>query len=134
MTKIFVYGTLRKGGKGRSFEGEFLGTDRITGKLYDLGWYPGVREVRGIFDPAGPAIVGEIYEISEETFRSLDEYEGCGSDPTFPDTGLYYRKQVVTENNVPVWVYIYSQDIPNDCRIVSGDWFQPSKEESLQCA
>ncbi len=133
MSKIFVYGTLRKGGQGRSFEGEFLGQDRITGNLYDLGWYPGVREVRGIFDPTKPAIVGEVYEVSEETFMSLDVYEGCGKDPTYPNTGLYYRKQVLTENNVPVWVYIYSQEIPEDCRILSGDWFN-AKEETAKCA
>ena len=129
MTKIFVYGTLRKGGK--NFKGASLGEDRIVGKLYRLSWFPGVRDVRALFNEEGPYIIGEVYEISEETFEQLDDYEGCSQDPTLENSGFYYRKQVQTENGEIAWVYIHSQEIPENLRIYSGDWLEQGEKKCV---
>jgi len=120
MNRIFVYGSLRKG--GRPFDGEFVGDDRVTGDLYSLGWYPGARNVRALFNPALPAIVGEVYDVSDDVFKNLDEYEGCSYEPFLENTGLFHRKQVMTEGERVAWIYIYSGQPDGSNLVKSGDW------------
>lgn len=128
---IFVYGTLRRDCGGVKIQGEYRGCDVISGTLYDLGWYPGVRDVPNDFvthfwDNEGN-VLGEVYEIDDEELARLDMYEGCGPNPELVDSGLYYRKQTRTFRGLTVWVYVYSDAPSADDRIHNGDWFWHSK-------
>jgi gamma-glutamylcyclotransferase (GGCT)/AIG2-like uncharacterized protein YtfP len=70
---IFVYGTLRQGEErdiNRLLPApRWVGHARVPGVLYHLGAYPG-----GVLGAPG-WIKGEVYEISTELERQLDEIE-----------------------------------------------------------
>jgi len=97
MDKVFVYGTLKTGGairgldgqKGAKLVGDAVTTDARY-SLFDLGSFPAVG-LKG-----DNKIKGEVWEVDEEVFASLDRIEG------YPD--FYDRKQVST-NKGKVWMY-----------------------------
>lgn len=116
--RLFVYGTLRpSGSNSRALEGraQHLGTTRIAGRLYGLGWFPGIKLV-GSGDPAPTDMVeGDLFEITDDGLpSSLDSYEGYPS--------LYDRQVVPTEDGRDAWVYTYNGDVSEDRRIESGVW------------
>lgn len=99
MIRVFVYGTLMKGG---CYHREFLGGLKYLGKaviydyaLYDLGSYPGVVE------EIGERVQGEIYGVDWKTLRKLDALEDNGS--------LYNRKRVrvLLEDGTFTRAYVY---------------------------
>lgn len=118
--KVFVYGTLRQGFGAHSMfmEGdtEFVRSDRISGTMYALGGFPGIRLGDATtFDTEGPKVVGEVYTLqNEEVAKRLDRYEG------YPN--LYGRKQVETESGELAWVYEINREQLPERIIVSGDW------------
>jgi gamma-glutamylcyclotransferase (GGCT)/AIG2-like uncharacterized protein YtfP len=70
---VFVYGTLRKG-QERDINRLrpapiFIGNSQINGTLYNLGSYPGVRL------GGAQGVQGEVYQITPELERQLDEIE-----------------------------------------------------------
>jgi gamma-glutamylcyclotransferase (GGCT)/AIG2-like uncharacterized protein YtfP len=77
---LFVYGTLRKGdARAHRLLGaaRFVSKGTVSGRLYDLGDYPGLRKT-----PRGGARVGgEVYELAgpdpERRLAILDRYEGA---------------------------------------------------------
>lgn len=85
---VFVYGTLRRG-EQRDINllqptPLFIGYGQIHGVLYHLGAYPGVRL-------GGRQLVhGEVYQISLELARQLDEIEEVWPQ----QTGEYTRQAV----------------------------------------
>ena len=85
-TKIFVYGTLKKGFHNHGFlkSATYIG-DAWTKKEYTLltDHYNGLPYV--IREPSYP-IQGELYEVDEFTFMTIDNLEG---HPHF-----YYRELV----------------------------------------
>lgn len=98
MEQVFVYGTLKKGhGNFRLLEGsKYLG-DHSTEPLYfmlSFGGFPGV------YMGGDTAIHGEVYEVSDAVFGTLDRLEGY---PSF-----YNRIQIDTEYG-DAWMYF----IPN---------------------
>lgn len=108
MHKLFVYGTLKRGGRlhhhitaGNS---KFLCQDSIPKcSLYKVQWYPGVKE--------GDAVVrGEVYEI--DTLDVMDEVEGEGS--------LFKREIRRTEQGHDAWIYMYLGEVDPAQRIPSG--------------
>jgi len=77
-TKVFVYGTLKKGfGANRILgsDAKFLGR-AVTGKGYrllDIGAFPALQN-------RGDSVVhGELYEVSSNQIIHLDRYEGVPS-------------------------------------------------------
>lgn len=117
---LFVYGTLRTG-QGQSlatFQGgaRLVDKDRINGKIYNMGWYPGLVEPQsGVFKPKDPAVVGEVFALPNAWLgKQLDQYEG------FPN--LYNRCVVTTEQGYDVWVYTYNHAVAESFLIPSGDW------------
>lgn len=118
--KVFVYGTLRQGfGAYSMFMAngtKFVGSDRISGTMYSLGGFPGVKLGDATsFDTEGAKVLGEVYEIEDDTVPArLDRYEG------YPN--LYGRKQVRTENGELAWVYEINPEQSPDRIIASGDW------------
>ncbi len=116
---LFAYGTLRPGLAPPEIASVvaklgLLGEGFVSGKLYDLGEYPGA-----VIDPASAWIIyGIVYELPEaaEILRILDAYEG-------PE---YVRiEQLVTLTAgrvVSCWVYDF-QGRPSEERFIeSGRW------------
>ena len=99
MIRVFVYGTLMRGGcYHKEFLGihKFLGRGLITGyALYNLGGYPGVIPERG------EQVKGEIFGIDRKTLRRIDVLEDKGS--------LYDRKRipVLNEDGKTTRAYVY---------------------------
>ena len=93
---VFVYGTLRSG-EARDINRLHplplvLGIGSIAGQLYDLGSYPGVR-----LGGAG-RVAGEVYAISAELERRLDEIEEVWPKPS----GEYVKQEVEVRLNTPL--------------------------------
>ncbi len=120
MERIFVYGTLRRGDcrdLGVRYAGAtFISAGWISGELFNLGEYPGVR-LGGT-----ERVVGEVFEVSEVTLLQLDAMEGdeytrVPVSVNTPDgeVGTYWVYEVLD------WV---CADSP---KIESGDWFARSR-------
>ncbi len=88
---VFVYGTLRRG-EQRDINllqptPTFIGYGQTSGVLFDLGTYPGVRL------GGSQCVQGEVYQISAELERQLDEIEEVWPQ----QTGEYTRQEVRVE-------------------------------------
>lgn len=116
MKRIFVYGTLRKGGSNHRLleKSKFVGV-HITQNEYtmvDFGPFPALLE-EGV-----TPITGEVYEIDNPTALAIDRLEG------YPH--LYQRKVIDTEYGKALVYYI--EDISEYSRgralpiIESGVW------------
>src|SRR5438477_11415216 len=77
-TRLFVYGTLKRGFPGEAhMNGSRFEGPATTGRgyaLYDLGRYPAVVVI------GQGTVTGEVYWVTREHLARLDEYEGCPSD------------------------------------------------------
>ena len=114
MTKVFVYGTLK-----REFSNhpvlqaaccEFLCEDTIPiGEftMLDLGWFPALIE-----SADGSEISGEVFEV--ESLEPLDQLEGY---PRF-----YNRRVVTTGSGQQAWVYFIENQQRSRDVLTSGKW------------
>ncbi|NPA16561.1 MAG: gamma-glutamylcyclotransferase [Aquificae bacterium] len=98
MEYLFVYGTLKRGGKlHRYMDGaRFIGEGRIEGyRMYLVDWYPAV--VRGYGN-----VYGEVYMVDRKLLRLIDGIE---------EEGVLYRREKVDvkmgDKTIKCWVYIY---------------------------
>lgn len=121
---VFVYGTLRQGGV-RAMPGifpgaRFVGRASVGGSLYDFGPYPGL-----LLDEASTAVVGEVYEVTEEVLSKLDDIES---------SSYYKRKRVEVSlggEGVACWVYEPDAELfPRRTLISSGDWIEYAKTKT----
>ena len=123
---LFVYGTLMQGftnpfAKKLRKNAHWQGKASFTGKLFDLGSYPGA-----LFLPHYEGIVhGEVWEISDfnAVIPSLDYYEGIhDSQPEYvrePIPVLLETGQIQL-----AWVYLYCQPTDAFVQIKHGDYRQ----------
>jgi gamma-glutamylcyclotransferase (GGCT)/AIG2-like uncharacterized protein YtfP len=121
-SKLFVYGTLRQGFEPHTYlrrqSARFLGQGIITGRLYDLGEYPGAVPS----DLPGD----ELYDLPDPHahLQVLDEVEEF--DPDHPETSLFVRRpaevRLKTGEKVEAWVYFLSRKPRNGRLIPSGDF------------
>lgn len=117
---VFVYGTLRRGERNDINRLQpapvFLGVGHIPGRLYDLGWYPGV--ILG----GAETVVGEVYAITPQLEHRLDLLEEVAPQPT----GEYARRQVevaLPDRRLVCLVYeIHPDRTRGRPLIASGDW------------
>jgi gamma-glutamylcyclotransferase (GGCT)/AIG2-like uncharacterized protein YtfP len=91
--RLFVYGTLRREGTARHFlrESTFVGLASVRGSAIQQNGFLGLI-------PGDLLVPGELFEISEELFSRLDEYEGPG----------YVRRLTEVEyagEKINAWVY-----------------------------
>lgn len=124
---IFTYGTLRVNAmkhKDNLRAGlEFVREDKITAKLYDVSWFPGILDLRGTFDGNLSSVVGDVFLVkNQETLDALDFYEGA---PT-----LYRRERTQTESGLDVEVYVFQDPRDVNARIESGDWLAWAQERN----
>ena len=117
---VFVYGTLRRGGRNDisrfSPAPEHVGTGEIAGTLFNLGAYPGA--VLG----GDRRIKGEVYRIAPTLEVQLDLLEEVKPD----GSGEYIRRNVRVEiagRTIDCLVYeIHRARIAGKSIIASGDW------------
>jgi gamma-glutamylcyclotransferase (GGCT)/AIG2-like uncharacterized protein YtfP len=118
---VFVYGTLRSGSPGamtiRFPAARFLSDASVSGRLYDLGTYPGL-----LTSESSSLVKGEIYQVDDDTLRELDEFEASGN---------YRRKQVevfVATGKTTCWAYEPDPDLVTKRDLItSGDWIEHAK-------
>lgn len=97
-TLIFVYGTLKRGfgNNGLLRDAEFVGEATTVESdafiMQTNGRFPAVYRK----DQCGDAVAGELYRVTPEQLRRVDELEG------FP--GWYNRQQVETTGG-KAWMY-----------------------------
>jgi gamma-glutamylcyclotransferase (GGCT)/AIG2-like uncharacterized protein YtfP len=122
--RIFLYGTLRRGGSRdvlKFYEGAFFaGGARLRGTLYDLGEYPGL-----ILDDRADFVIGELFDVTAGALADLDEWEGI--DLENPDGGEYRRRRIEAEladgSPQPCWVYEIRPEVCAGRPVIgSGDW------------
>jgi len=106
-TKVFVYGSLKKGFGNHSFLlGElFLRTTRT--KLYDYTMIS-LDSFPAVFTGGKHSIEGELYEVSFPTLKMLDVLEGNGE--------LYERTLIELVSGEKAWMYCFSDrfELPSD--------------------
>ncbi len=111
----------------------YVGPCQVQGKLYDLGPYPGLREIdatatSGRETRSARVVQAELHSILDtRVVEELDHFEGY--EPGQPEASLYLRKRVpllsptdraLTGNRA--WVYIYNDTPDPSQRVDSGDW------------
>lgn len=115
MTRLFIYGTLKRGCSshlilaGQKFLGEACTTPGYT--LFSLGSYPGMVAQRD--DREG--VVGEIWSVDENALARLDVFEGV------PE-GLYRREIVPLlppHAGEPAEAFIYARALKDERRLGS---------------
>lgn len=115
MERVFVYGSLRKGGYNSFLlrDSEFIKTVKTKDEmsLWDLGTFPAVS-----FHPV-VQIVGEVYEVNKETLQRLDSLEGY---PNF-----YDRTQIELDDGSKAWIY-FLHHVTSNKLISTGDWIEYS--------
>lgn len=148
---VFVYGTLRRGEQRDINRLEpaplWLGRAALAGVLYDLGDYPGLRLDTASAEATATAlqrVAGEVYAISPELERVLDEIEGVSAQPG----AEYVRRHVTVQLESPAQekgeapattlkclVYEVAHDrIARRAMITGGDWVSYRKQRSGRAA
>lgn len=123
---LFVYGTLRRGMALHAhlthlcaaFEAE----GRVRGELFDLGRYPGARQVEG----EGNWVTGELFQLRqpEQDLRTLDEVEGF--DPRDPESSEFVRAlanvTLTDGTSRRAWIYWLGPNAGGTRRVTGGDY------------
>jgi len=118
MTKVFVYGTLKRGGYFHNvlLNSRFIGEGTVEGQLYNIGNFPGLVQGKG-------EVKGELYELGSETsLERLDHIEGFFAES--PHKSLFVRKQRNIKVNDEIhltWVYYFNMDVSDKERIEVWD-------------
>jgi len=103
-TRLFVYGTLRRGSNNKhakmlAGQSEFIGTGRMRGRVYDFGRYPAAVSS----DRPDEWVHGELFRLFEpaKIFKALDAYEGSEFSRTMVTIRLDSGEEMDS------WVYLY---------------------------
>lgn len=119
MDRVFVYGTLRRGGSAsRLLEGRcrFVGPGTVRGTLFDAGEFPAlVRE-------GGGKVIGEVYDLtSADALPDLDTYEeAIGARPLFRRESVWVS--LADGSRLKAWAYVYNRATSRLSPIPSGDY------------
>ncbi len=111
MSRVFVYGTLKRGQRnahfmrGARFLGEF--TTEAVYSMYEFDDYPAVC-LHG-----SHAIAGEVYSVSSARFAMLDDLEWY---PRF-----YQRIEIETRYG-DAWMYIVQPRLCQGRKKIAGNW------------
>ncbi len=117
---VFVYGTLMRGFVNHEpflSQAVSLGDGTTEGILYSTssGRFPGMVHGNGV-------VYGEVYEVSTETLRDLDQLEGYHRR----SNDLYTREEVSVDLRIGVrieaWAYFYNRPVKPEMLIPSGNW------------
>ena len=122
---LFVYGTLLDDSNEFAVylkqHCNFYSKGKLSGRLYDLGEYPGA-----ILDENTDSYIhGSIVKLIDpnETLKRLDNYEGYGDDQDQPNLFLREIALVETGNGaMNCWIYVYNFSVEGFRPIESGDY------------
>jgi gamma-glutamylcyclotransferase (GGCT)/AIG2-like uncharacterized protein YtfP len=119
---VFVYGTLRRGGRNDinrlAPAPGYVGMGEVRGVLYHIDWYPGLT----LGGEEAVTVVGEVYRIAPELEVVLDEIEQIvpGADSE------YFKREIaisVGGGTVACLVYeINPARVKGRQPIGHGDW------------
>ena len=129
---VAVYGTLRAGGVNdiaRLRPGiERRGHTTLTGTLYDLGWYPGLRLL------GTQQVLAEVYAMDGALEQAMDRIEGL-----WPEDVGEYAKRILTlpvalpggaVQPLPVLVYeALPATVAHAPAIAASDWLAWANEQ-----
>jgi gamma-glutamylaminecyclotransferase len=112
-TRVFVYGTLRRGEVNHHLlaSARFVGEARTVPSytLFALDGHPGMGE------GGCTRVVGECYDVNNETLAALDQLEG------YP--GWYERVPVALEQGDHALAYLLPPRFTADRPVIAeGDW------------
>lgn len=126
-THVFVYGTLKKGGR---LAGYFDSTrvsvtpSSVHGMMFDVGSFPAVVKL----NTANTIVKGELHEFDPEdmdlVINYMDRLEGC-RDLHNTTANLYNRTQVRVkkgDKTVLAWVYEFNKSTDGMPKIEEGEW------------
>jgi len=119
---VFVYGTLRRGGRNDINRlrpaPEYLGMGEVRGVLYHIDWYPGLT----LGGEEAVTVVGEVYRIAPELEALLDGIEQVREGA---DSEYFKREVEVAVAGRPLACLLYEIN-PAHARgkqvIGHGDW------------
>lgn len=119
---VFVYGTLRKGGRNDinllSPAPRYVGMGEVKGVLYHIDWYPGLT----LGGEEAVTVVGEVYEIEPALEAVLDRIEGIVEGA---DSEYFKREVAVAVQGQAIQCLVYEIN-PSHVRgrqtIGHGDW------------
>lgn len=128
---LFVYGTLMSSASDRMGSGarerlraetRKLGPAVASGRLYDLGRYPGF-----VTDETTDSVVyGELVKLldPERSLVWLDAYECIDPGPGAVNEYVRTRAMVTLDTGIRIeaWLYRLVLDVPGFPRIPSGRW------------
>jgi gamma-glutamylcyclotransferase (GGCT)/AIG2-like uncharacterized protein YtfP len=126
---LAAYGTLRRtfgrqASLGVDDQLSFVTSCWWTGRLYDLGSYPGAV-------PGEGTVQGELFRLRDpRAWTVLDRYEGY--DPDREAASLFVRRPVPMDEpaDEAAWVYWYNGPVGDHERVPSGDWATYVEEEA----
>jgi gamma-glutamylaminecyclotransferase len=105
--RVFVYGSLKQGQGNHLLlersDAKYLGRDTITGAftMVSFGGFPAVCHDSSV---VGDKVVGEVYEVDQDTFLTLDALEG---HPRW-----YKREKYTTDNlKARAWIYLQPESV-----------------------
>ena len=124
---LFVYGTLLSaaahpmGARLRS-EAGLVGAASVTGRLYRVGWYPGLAEG----DVAGAQVHGEVYALDDpaaslvwlDAYESIVPGDAAGSEYARVERAV----RLASGQDITAWVYLYQRDVAGLERVADGRW------------
>jgi gamma-glutamylcyclotransferase (GGCT)/AIG2-like uncharacterized protein YtfP len=107
---------------------EFNCKASISGRLYDVGLYPGAI----LLGHRNERVFGELWQLSNcrtDLIDILDIYEGCAQCSPKPHN--YSRRKVVIRATNGVrrvaWMYVWNGIIDPTARIANGRWEGPGR-------
>jgi gamma-glutamylcyclotransferase (GGCT)/AIG2-like uncharacterized protein YtfP len=111
VNRVFVYGTLKRGQRNFHYlqAAEFVGsfsTESIF-SMYAFDAYPAVCE------QGRHAIHGEVYQVSDAQFRSLDQLEW------YPE---FYQRIVIPTYYGDAWMYVVKAELCQGKEMIPGNW------------
>jgi gamma-glutamylcyclotransferase (GGCT)/AIG2-like uncharacterized protein YtfP len=119
---VFVYGTLRRGGRNDinnlSPAPTYVGMGEVQGILYHIDWYPGLT----LGGEEAVTVVGEVYAIAPQLEATLDRIEGI-SDAV--DSEYFKREVAIAVDGHPIRCLLYEVNptaVRGRQRIGHGDW------------
>jgi gamma-glutamylcyclotransferase (GGCT)/AIG2-like uncharacterized protein YtfP len=125
---VFVYGTLRRGGRNDISRLEprprYVGMGEVKGRLYHIDWYPGLT----LGGEEAVTVIGEVYEIGAELEALLDGIEQIVPGPD----SEYFKRELVIEvegRALQCLVYEINPDRVRGRQLIGhGDWilFHPA--------
>ena len=124
---LFVYGTLRQSirspmDKLMAQHGELVSSALLSGRLYELGGYPGA-----VYRPnAIEHVHGDLFNIHRphQLWPKLDHYELCS--PAFKKPWQFVRQKCLVTtpdgDTQQAWVYLYNYKTAGLPEIKSGNY------------